>query len=1079
MSPFASWPDATPDAMERELLALWKQEDLFHQTLAQTREGRPFVFYEGPPTANGRPGIHHVFSRTIKDLICRFHSMRGESVTRIAGWDTHGLPVEIEIEKQLGLKGKKDIEAFGVERFNQLCRESVFKYKTDWESLSDRIAFWLDYEHPYITYSNSYVETVWWLLRRLHEKGLLYRGHRVLPYCPRCGTVLSSHELALGYEDIEDKSIYVAFPLEDGSGRELVVWTTTPWTLPSNVAAAVNPKLDYVTLDVLAGPLAGRKLIIAKSRASALFNLAEPGKDSVKSAHLGDARIIDQVDGESLVGLTYRRPLFVVPLPPESAHSIVVPGDFVTAEDGSGIVHMAPAFGADDYAAGKQHGLALVRPVAPDGTFQGTTWPELEGKLVTAKETNDLIIRRLKDDGLLLAVEQHRHSYPHCWRCQSKLIYYARDSWFVRTSAVKEPMLEFNRQVGWHPPEVGAGRFGEWLENNVDWALSRDRYWGTPLPVWVCEQDADHVEVVGSYEELARRWGKPLPATFDPHKPYIDQYTWSCSCGGTMRRASEVIDTWFDSGSMPYAQWHYPFEHEGEFDRHFPADYICEGVDQTRGWFYSLLAIATTVFDRPAYRNVIVNDLILDNAGQKMSKSRGNVVDPWAVLSEFGADTIRLYLVTSSQVWLPKRFDTRAIVPTTGKFTDTLRNTYEFFARYAGDWKPGSDRPALERSDQWILDRLDATVRTLSASLNDYDVTTGTKELLRFVIDDVSNWYVRINRKRFWAVDRAADEAALYTLHRVLTTVARLLAPAAPFMSDWMHRQLAGTSVHLAGFPVTGEEREDGGLHAAMDGVRRLASMARAVRERIKLNVRQPVARARVAVPSQVRGPRFTELLPLLRSEVNLKDVEVVESDADLVRLKAKPNFRSLGKRYGKNTPAAAAAAARLDPGQLRGLEGGAEAKLDLDGEVYVYFPEDVTVEREVTTSWAVESDGPFVVALDPELTPPLRLEGLAREMVNRVQRMRKDAGYNYTARIVLGVLGAAPVVEAVTTHADFIKEETLARELVLGARVPAPDLEQEIDIDGHLVTVGVRLFNDGRPNHGVSDSDNGRKANE
>ncbi|MEO8199118.1 MAG: isoleucine--tRNA ligase [Gemmatimonadota bacterium] len=1077
MTTYAPWPDATPDTMERELLEIWKKEGLFRQTLEQTRNGAPYVFFEGPPTANGRPGIHHVFSRTIKDLICRFHTMQGESVTRIAGWDTHGLPVEIEVEKQLGLKGKKDIETYGVERFNQLCRESVFKYKSDWEALSDRIAFWLDYDHPYITYTNNYVESVWWLLRRLHEKGLLYRGHRVLPYCPRCGTVLSSHELALGYEDIEDKSVYVAFPLEDGSGRELVVWTTTPWTLPSNVAVAVNPKLEYLTLEVLNGLLAGRKLIVARSRAHALFKVVEAGIDPGKPGPLSEARVVGQMDGQSLVGLTYRRPLNVVPLPADSTHSIVVPGDFVTAEDGSGMVHLAPAFGSDDFAAGKQHGLALVRPVGTDGTFQGTSWPELEGKLVTAKETNDLIIRRLKEDGLLLSVEQHRHSYPHCWRCRSKLIYYARDSWFVRTSAVKERMLEFNRQVGWHPPEVGAGRFGEWLENNVDWALSRDRYWGTPLPVWVCEADADHVEVVGTYDDLARHWGKPLPEGFDPHKPYIDQYTWSCSCGGTMRRATEVIDTWFDSGSMPYAQWHYPFENKEEFERHFPADYICEGVDQTRGWFYSLIAIATAAFDQPAYRNVIVNDLILDAEGQKMSKSRGNVVDPWTVLGEFGADTIRLYLVTSSQVWLPKRFDVRAIAPSTAKFSDTLRNTYEFFARYAGDWKPGQDRPALERSDQWIVDRLESTVRALSRSLTEYDVTTGTKELLRFVIDDVSNWYVRINRKRFWAVDRAADPAALYTLHRVLTTVARMLAPAAPFMSDWMHRQLAGTSVHLAGFPVAGAERDDSGLHAAMDGVRRLASMARAVRERIKLNVRQPVARARVAVPSVVHGAMFTELLEILRTEVNLKDVEVVASDTDLVRLKAKANFRSLGKRYGKDTPKAAAAAARLGPDQLRSLENGGEAKVDADGMVYVYLPDDVTVEREVTTSWAVESEGPYVVALDPELTAPLRLEGLAREMVNRVQRLRKEAGYTYTARIVLGVQGADSVVEAVTTHAAFVKEETLARELVLGSRIPAPDLEQEIDIDGHQVTVGVRLFDDGRPNSGVSDSDNGRKA--
>jgi isoleucyl-tRNA synthetase len=1044
---YPSWPSGTPDQMERELLARWKHENLFRRTLEHTRQGKPFVFYEGPPTANGRPGIHHVFSRTIKDLICRFHAMQGESITRIAGWDTHGLPVEIEVEKQLQLKGKKDIEAFGVEKFNALCRESVFRYKAEWENLSDRIGYWLDYEHPYITFSNNYIETVWWLLHRLYQKGLLYRGHRVLPYCPRCGTVLSSHELAQGYEDVEDKSIYVAFPLEDGSGRELVVWTTTPWTLPSNVAAAVHPELEYNAYWKPGQP--ARKFIVATSRVEKLQQL------------LGAAELehSEPFPGSTLVGLGYRRPLDIVPLPPDQRHSVVIPGDFVTAEDGSGIVHMAPAFGSDDYAAGKDHGLALVRPVAPDGTFQGTTWPELEGKLVTAKETNDLITRRLRDDGRLLGVEQHRHSYPHCWRCQSKLIYYARDSWFARTSAVKDRMLEFNNRVNWNPPEMGAGRFGEWLENNVDWALSRDRYWGTPLPVWVCDRDSEHVAVIGSFQELARSWGRALPADFDPHKPYIDRYEWSCQCGGTMRRAPEVIDTWFDSGSMPYGQWHYPFENEEQFQSHFPADYICEGVDQTRGWFYSLLAIATTAFDSPAYRNVIVNDLVLDADGQKMSKSRGNVVDPWDVITEFGADTVRLYLVSSSQVWLPKRFDRKAIVAATGKFIDTLRNTYDFFARYAGEWRPGQGVARSDRSDQWILGRLEASVRAVHASLTGYDVTTGTKELMRFLIDDVSNWYVRVNRKRFWAVDSTADEAALATLHTVLTTVARLLAPTAPFLSDWLHRQLTGESVHLAPFPQPSAVREDGGLHAAMDAVRQLTSMIRAARETVKINVRQPVARVKVAVPAQIRGPLFDQLLQLLRTEVNVKQVDVVESDTDLVRLRPKPNFRTLGKRYGKETPKVAAAASRLTSDQLRELESGRPVSLWEEGADYQYLPEDVVVEREVVTDWAVESDGPFVAALDPELTEELKAEGFAREVVSQVQRARKDAGYAFTTRIRLAIDGANGEVTSLQAHTTFIKEETLARELFLGSRLPVADLEQEIDINGHKVTIGVRQF--------------------
>ncbi|HZB28507.1 MAG TPA: isoleucine--tRNA ligase, partial [Gemmatimonadales bacterium] len=634
--PFPSWPEFTPAELEQRQLALWKEEQLFHQVTDAHGDGPPFVFYEGPPTANGRPGIHHVFSRTIKDLVCRFHSMQGQSVTRIAGWDTHGLPVEIEVEKELKLSGKKDIERFGVEEFNARARKSVFKYQAEWESLSDRIGYWLDYEHPYITCSNPYIESVWWLLLRLHERNLLYRGHRVLPYCPRCGTVLSSHELALGYETVTTNSVYVTFPLADDPDRQLLVWTTTPWTLLSNVAVAVHPDLEYGEYQV-----GDRRVILATSRAS-LPSSAQRGAPGF--SELGPARTFS---GRELVGQRYRRPLEVVALPDDGKSRLVIAAPFVSAEDGSGLVHLAPAFGADDFQAGWEHGLAMVKPVAPDGTFSGTNWPEIEGRLVTSRETNDLIIQRLKQEGRWHLSQQHTHTYPHCWRCSSPLIYYARDSWFVRTSAVKDRMLELNRQVSWHPPEVGAGRFGEWLENNVDWALSRDRYWGTPLPVWVCEQDAAHVEVIGSYAQLSERWGNALPADFDPHKPFIDRYTWRCHCGGVMRRTPEVIDTWFDSGAMPYAQWHYPFEHEAEFRRHFPADFICEGVDQTRGWFYSLLAIAVAAFDSPAYRHVVVNELVLDAEGQNMSKSKGNVVDPWAMIEQFGADTIRLYLLAS------------------------------------------------------------------------------------------------------------------------------------------------------------------------------------------------------------------------------------------------------------------------------------------------------------------------------------------------------------------------------------------------------------------------------------------------
>jgi isoleucyl-tRNA synthetase len=1060
---FPSWPDLSADQLEQQVLEQWKAEGLFRRTLDAGKGGKPFVFYEGPPTANGRPGIHHVFSRTIKDLICRYHAMQGEEVTRIAGWDTHGLPVEIEVEKELKLSGKKDIETFGVAEFNARARKSVFKYQSDWESLSDRIGYWLDYEHPYITCSNEYIETVWWLLSRLHDKDLLYRGHRVLPYCPRCGTVLSSHELALGYEEVTSNSVYVTFPLADDASRQLLIWTTTPWTLLSNVAVAAHPDLEYGEYQV-----GDRRLILATARAGALPTSSAKGAPTF--AEIGPLRTFP---GRELAGVRYHRPLEVVPLPEDRASRLVVLGDFVTAEDGSGLVHMAPAFGADDFQAGVEHGLALVRPVASDGTLVGTSWPEIEGRLVTARETNDLIIQRLKQDGRWHLTQAHTHTYPHCWRCSSPLIYYARDSWFVRTSAVKARMLELNRQVDWHPPEVGAGRFGEWLENNVDWALSRDRYWGTPLPVWACDRDPSHIDVVGSYTDLARRWGQPLPADFDPHKPHIDTYVWRCECGGLKHRAPEVIDTWFDSGSMPYAQWHYPFEHEAEFTAHFPADYICEGVDQTRGWFYSLLAIATTAFDSTAYRHVIVNELVLDAEGQKMSKSRGNVVNPWDMIQEFGADTVRLYLLASSQVWLPKRFDRNTIKDAAGKFFNALKNSYVFFAGYAGDWKPGgapapADRPLVDR---WLLSRLDATVEAVHAAWGQYDPTVGVRALMEFVVDDVSQWYVRANRARFWAVDSVADPAALATLHETLLTVSRLLAPAAPFASDWLHRALVGTSVHLARFPETARRR-DPALEAAMDAVRRLASLAHGARQERKLPVRQPLARMQVAVPAAVRGPAFDEVLELLRLEVNVKAIDAVSSDTELVRLRGRPNFRPLGKRYGKRTPQIAAAAADLTADQLRGLEEGREAALELDGERITYLPEDVVVEREVASDWIVASAGPYVVALDPSLTDELRREGTAREVVNRIQRLRKEAGYVYTDRIGVWMDGGAPVLEAARVHAEFIRGETLARRLELGARAPAPDLEQQVDIDGHGVVVGVQRDRDGRAANGPQPTD-------
>jgi isoleucyl-tRNA synthetase len=1045
--------------LEREVLEQWRSEDLFHRTLEATRDGKPFVFYEGPPTANGRPGIHHVFARTIKDLICRYHSMLGESVTRIAGWDTHGLPVEIEVEKELKISGKADIEQYGVAAFNAKSKESVFRYKADWENLSERIGYWLDYERPYVTYTNDYVESVWWLLKQLAEKDLLYEGHKVLPYCIRCGTTLSSHELAMGYDTHKSPSIYVLFRVVSAAedpDKFLLVWTTTPWTLPSNVAVAVNPHLTYVELEI-----ADKRVIVEQSIAQ---YTAVPG--ATHGRPLGESPVLATYKGTDLVGWRYHQLIDAVKVGSGGRAFEVLAGDFVTSEEGTGLVHIAPAFGADDYATGQSEGLVFVNPVDGAGRFVGTSWDDINGK--TVFEANPVIAGRLEKEGKLFGRYQgqgYEHTYPFCWRCDAPLIYYARKSWFVRTTAFKERMIQFNNEVNWHPPEVGSGRFGEWLENNVDWALSRDRYWGTPLPVWTCDADDTHRLVVGCYEELAAARGQALPEDFDPHKPYVDEITFACNaCEGTMRRDPGVIDAWFDSGSMPYAQWHYPFENEDEFTTHFPADFICEGLDQTRGWFYSLLALAAGVHDSTAYRNVIVNGLVLDAEGRKMSKRVGNVVNPGEAVDRFGADAVRLYLLAGSQVWLPKKFDERAIPEVSLGFLNQLRNTYGFFSLYAEDWDfrdvpDAKDRPAVDR---WLLSRLDALVASVRSAWDAYDVTSGVRAIMEFCDSDLSNWYVRVNRSRFWAPDASADRAALATLHEALTTVCRLLAPAAPFLSDAIHRRLTGESVHVMPFPTERGLREES-LDRAMSAVRSLATLARSARDSRGLRVRQPLANMKIAVPRVVRGETFDNLLQLLATEVNVRDITVVESDESLVKLRAKPNFRSLGKVYGRETPVAAELAGKLTAGQLRRLEAGEKQLVESNGSTYTYRPDDIVVEREVVTDWLVQSDGPFVTALDPRLTEELEQEGMARELVNRVQRLRKEAGYDYDTRIELGLSGSQRALAAAEVHDAFIAHETLARRVEVGVDLPDPDVSEKVDIDGRQVVVSLKRYDGGQ----------------
>ncbi|MGD8698152.1 MAG: isoleucine--tRNA ligase [Gemmatimonadales bacterium] len=1016
-----------PTTLEERVLRLWEEEGTFQRSLEVTSNGEPFVFYEGPPTANGRPGIHHVFARTIKDTFCRYQTMQGRLVTRIAGWDTHGLPVEVEAEKALGISGKPEIEKIGVERFTQVCREHIFTYKEEWERLSLRIGFWLDYSRAYITCSPEYVESVWWALSKFHAKGLLYRGHKVVPFCPRCGTGLSSHEVALGYEEVTEPTVTVKFPVEGRPGEYLLAWTTTPWTLPGNVALAVSPMVAYVKARV----------------GDDIYYLAERLAQEV----LGDGfEVLETMPGGRLEGMRYDPPFPFLKDAVGGDAWYVATADFVTADEGTGIVHTAVMYGQDDYELGMALGLPAYHLVDEEGRFTADVSPWAG---VFVKDADPQIIQALADNDRLWDDKPHSHTYPFCWRCDSPLLYYARDSWYLRTTEVKDRLLANNATVDWHPREIGRGRMAEWLENNVDWALSRDRYWGTPLPVWICDRDDSHVEVVGSYAQLAERSGLDIGSEFDPHKPFIDTVEWEClQCEGVMRRVPEVIDTWFDSGSMPFAQWHYPMENSEPFEVHFPASFIAEGIDQTRGWFYSLLAISTALFDRSPYENVVVNDLVLDADGVKMSKSRGNVVDPWVAIGDFGADAIRYYLLAVSNPWLPKRHDPKAIGEVRRKFFGTLLASYRFFELYANveGWTPDR-RPALDRRpilDRWILSCLDGLIEQCRADMDGYNVTHAVRRIGEFVVDDLSNWYVRRSRPRFWGTRQASRDtmdAAFATLWEALVAVCRLVAPMAPFAADWIHRELAGgTSVHLERYPVA-EGRRDPDLEAAVDISRRLTGLGRAAREAAGIRVRQPLRRLLTFLPGGRPSAMDEDLLNIVRDELNVKEISFATDPLELVSLAAEPNFAALGPRFGARAKAVAEALRGLASASLSAWRAsGGDLVLEVAGE-RVSVPEEAIVVREQPLQgYAVQSDSGVVVALDSALDPELRSEGTARELVNRIQRLRRDVGLELDDRIRLGIFGAPQVASAAEAHREYIAGEVLAVEGAIGQAAPESD---------------------------------------
>ena len=1029
--------------IEESILELWNSKNTFKESLEWQKNSPHFVFYEGPPTANGRPGIHHVMSRTIKDTFCRYKTMSGYYVHRKAGWDTHGLPVEIEVEKSLGIQGKEEIEKYGVDKFNQKCKDSVFVYKTDWDQLTQRMGFWLDLDHPYITFENGYIESVWWILKNFFNKGLIYQGFKILPYCPRCETPLSSHEVSQGYKEIKDPSVYVKIQLDNENDTFFLVWTTTPWTLISNVALAVHPEVDYVKIEHN-----GEKLILAEARLETLFN--------------NDFEILERFKGAELEGIYYKQ-LFDFITTDKKAFYVIL-GNFVTTEDGTGIVHIAPAFGDDDYRVGLKYDLPIVRPVDKSGKFEEVI---KDYKNLFVKKADPQIISDLKTRGVLFKKEIIEHSYPHCWRCDSPLLYYARESWYIRTSQFKEQMLKNNNQINWNPQEVGEGRFGEWLKNNVDWALSRDRYWGTPLNIWICE-NCQHQVAIENIQELIEK-GKNVPRDIDLHKPFVDDVELDCpKCKGVMKRTPEVIDCWFDSGSMPYAQWNYPAENKELFEQNFPADFICEGIDQTRGWFYSLLAISTLLFDKPAFKNIIVNDLILDKDGHKMSKTRGNVVFPTDIINQYGVDPLRWYFVTSSSPWTPKRFDIKGIEEVFRKFFDTFFNTYNFFALYANidNFNPNSEPvPVKERLeiDRWILSKLYTVIANVRQQMENYDATKAGRILYDFLLDDVSNWYVRRNRRRFWKSGDSKDKLAAYqTLYEVLTTFSKLIAPIAPFIAEEIYQNVRTDnmpeSIHITEYPTIDEAKkslQDADLEYTMQTAQQVVGLARALRNETKIKVRQPLREIVISSPSQTTLNAARKMENIIKEEINVKNISSTENSNQFIMRKAKPNFKLLGPRFGKIMSTVSDIIKNWNDDKIKKLEEDGKIKVFIEGQEAIIHLEDVELHEENVGNYAVGKEGNLMVALDLEITPELEKEGLAREFVNRIQNLRKESRLDVTDRIEIYYQAPEKIRQAASELADYIKAETLA--VQLEDKLPDKNNVNELFIGTEKLSVSIK----------------------
>ncbi len=1031
--------------LEENILKMWKKQDIFKKTVEQRKDGPNYVFYEGPPTANGRPGVHHVLARAFKDMFPRYKTMRGYHVSRRGGWDTHGLPVEIEVEKQLGFNNKQQIEEYGIDKFNELCRKSVFTYIQDWEKLTDRIAFWVDLEDAYVTYTNEYMESVWSILKNFWDKDLLFKGYKVVPYCPRCGTPLSDHEVALGYDDAVDPSVFVRMPLVDKPDTSLLVWTTTPWTLPSNVAVAVHPEVDYVTVE-RDNNGTKEKLILAKSLVEKIF------KDE-------EVKVVDTFKGKKLKGVKYN-PLFTF-VPPDKPAYFVVMGDFVTTEDGSGLVHQAPAFGQEDMEMAKLHDLPVLMTVLPDGTFipEITPW-----RGIFVKDADPQIIQDLDARGLLFRAGTLTHTYPFCWRCKTPLLYYARESWYIRTSSKRDRLVELNNTINWVPEHIKAGRFGNWLENNIDWSLSRERYWGTPLPVWECD-DCKHRECVGAVKELSEKAGKDL-SELDLHRPYVDEVHWKCSdCGGRMTRVKDLIDVWFDSGSMPYAQWHYPFENQEKFQQQFPADYICEAVDQTRGWFYSLHAISTLLNDDISFKNVICLGHIQDGEGRKMSKSLGNIVQPWDVLNVHGADALRWYLYTATPPGQERRFSSDLVGDVIRSFTLTLWNVYSFFVTYANLDKPQAltVTAATNDLDRWLLSELNVLVRDVTRAYENYDVLNATRPVEKFV-EQLSTWYVRRSRRRFWKNDSGADKQAAYsTLYTALTTVAKLIAPAMPFLAEELYQNLvravdqtAPESVHLAEWPQVMDEFIDESLNHEMQLIMRLVSLGHSARQKANRKVRQPLASVAFSVSTPAERKAVSTYADVISDELNVKQVRLLDASTEALTHTVKPLPKQLGQKYGNKYPAIQKAILAMNAEEVaKTFHSGGELVVNANGETFNIISEEVEVKAMAKEGFAVAEEGAYVAALVTDLTPELVQEGLAREFVRRVQDLRKAAELDVADRIEMFIEASAGLRSAIEAHKDYITSETLTSKLSF-ATPPEKSSIVEDEFDGEKVKVGL-----------------------